>query len=223
MQAQSPALRAVAAIIATFAGLLPLNAAEPAALNPFGQTPTEREDSVPGYLELSDGSIHAGVIYLTRDKRLQIYDKELQRQREVPLQVVKKIECSIKKEWLEKEWRFKESANNEKVYTGRSYPVREYTHTVTLNDGRTITGPLAAIVYVEPQPYAPVRPEDRPPPAKTEQFVLNKRNKGEMGKTLKSMVYVKLIKLGKEAAEEAQEGSPNTKNTDDQQESTSEE
>ena len=110
----------------------------------------ERDDAVPGYIELSDGSIHPGMIYLTRDKRLQIYDEEMQRQREVPLQAVKQIDCTVKKEWMEKEWKFKETTSDEKLYTGRSYPAREYLHTITLNDGRTITGPLSAIVYVQP-------------------------------------------------------------------------
>lgn len=223
MQQNSPALRAAVAILATLAGTLSLRAAEPPALNPFGQTPTEREDAVPGYLELSDGSIHAGLIYLTRDKRLQVYDKEKQRQREIPLNVVKKIECSVKKEWLEKEWRFKESANDEKIYTGRSYPVREYLHTLTLNDGRTITGPLAAMVYVQPQQHNAVRPEDRQPTAQPEQFLLSKRSKGEMGTTLKSLIYVKRIKLGKDAVEEAKKGPAAREKTEEAEETTTEE
>lgn len=211
MLQNSSALRAVVAIIAALTGLSSLCGAEPPALNPFGQAPSEREDAVPGYIELSDGSIHAGMIYLTRDKRLQIYDNDLQRQREIPLHVVKKIECTVEREWLEREWRFKESANDEKVYTGRSYPAREYLHTITLNDGRTITGPLSAIVYVQPPQYGPVRPEEYQPPVQPEQFLLNKRNKGEMGQTLKSLVYVKQIKLGKDAVEEAKKRTATSK------------
>ena len=157
---------------------------------------------MPGYIELSNGAIRAGMIYLTRDKRLQIYDKQLERQREIPLQVVKKIECTVKREWLEKEWKFKETTNDEKLYTGRSYPAREYLHTITLKDGRTITGPLSAIVYVQPPQYSSVRPGEHRSPVEPEHFLLNKRNKGEMGEDLKSLVYVKRIKLGKEALEE---------------------
>ncbi len=106
---------------------------------------------MPGCIELSDGSIHPGLIYLTRDKRLKIYDEQLQRQREIPLRVVKQIDCAVKKEWMEREWKYKETTSDEKMYTGRSYPAREYLHTITLRDGRTITGPLAEIVYVQPQ------------------------------------------------------------------------
>ena len=136
-------------------------AAEPPALNPFGpavsQGEPERDDALPGCLELSDGSLHPGMIYLTRDKRLSVYDERLQRQREVPLQTVKQIECKVKKEWMEKEWKFKETTSDEKILTGRSYPAREYVHTITLRDGRTITGPLSAIVYVRPSPQQECR------------------------------------------------------------------
>jgi hypothetical protein len=174
-----------------------LSAAEPPALNPFGPAKSEssgqpqRDDAVPGCLELSDGSVHPGMIYLTRDKRLKVYDEQLQRQREVPLQAVKQIDCKVKKEWMENEWTFKETTSDEKIYTGRRYPAREYLHTITLRDGRTITGPLAAIVYVQ------LSPEHE-----AERHLLNKRNKGEVGHDLKSLIYVKRIKLGKDALDE---------------------
>jgi len=127
---------------------------------------------------------------LTRDKRLKIYDDKLQRQREVPLGVVKEIQCKVKKEWLEKEWKFKETTNDQKLYTGYTYPTREYLHTITLRDGRTISGPLSAIVYVEPPRYAPARPNEDFGRPEAERFLLNKRNKGNRGQDLKSLVYV---------------------------------
>jgi len=133
--------------------------------------------------------------------RLKIYDERLQRQREVPLRVVKRIECKVKREWMEKEWRFKQAASAEKVYTGREYPAREYVHVITLYDDRTIEGPLSAVVYVQPYGISPgeqggLRPG--PPPKK---FILHKRDKGPVGTQLESLVYVKLIELGEEALE----------------------
>jgi len=176
---------------------------EPPALNPFGPVRHEREDAIPGYLEMSDGKVYPGAIYMTRDKRLKLYDESLERQREVPLRVVKQIECKVLKEWMEKEWRFKELTKAEKYYTGRQYPAREYTHTITLNDDRTITGPLAEIIYVKPY----LDPKATPsggyrPQAKVERFLLHKRDKGKPGEDLKSLTYVRLIKLGEEALEE---------------------
>jgi hypothetical protein len=195
-------LCAVAAFAVLWMGALVGLAGEPAALNPFGPVQSERDDAVPGYIELSNGAIRPGMIYLTRDKRLQLYDSKMERQREIPLRAVKKIECTVKREWMEKEWRFKQTTSDEKHYTGREYPAREYLHTITLKDNRTITGPLAAIVYVQPVQSASAESDERRPPAEPEHFLLAKRNKGEPGQYMKSLVYVKRIKLGKEALEE---------------------
>jgi len=168
--------------------------AEPEAINPFGPVRHEREDAIPGYLETSDGKVYPGAIYMTRDKRLKIYDQALKRQREVPLRVVKQIECTVLKEWMEREWRFKETTKAEKYYTGRRYPAREYAHTITLRDDRTITGPLAEIIYV--RPYADPTATGMRAPEEAKRFLLHKRDKGEIGTELKSLDYVRLIKLG---------------------------
>jgi hypothetical protein len=175
---------------------------EPPTINPFGPVKTERDDAVPGYVEMSDGKVYFGTVYMTRDKRLKLWDAQLERQREVPLRVIREIECKVQKEWIEKEWRFKESALDEKVYTGRSYPSREYTHTVTLQDGRKLTGPLAEIIYVQPIFASSDAPNRDPSRLEPERFMLHKRDKGEIGTDLKSLRYVKLVKLGPAALEE---------------------
>ncbi len=183
----------VATIIGLVALLRPVGRAdEPPALNPFGARPAQREDAEPGYVELSDGSILAGSIYLTRDARLRIYDSQLKRNRDVPLRVIERIECHVEKEWLEKEWRFREAANDRKVYTGRSYPARIYVHTITLRDGRTIRGPLSAPIYVQSDPHK-----------KAARFILHKRDKGPVGTSLKELVYVRKVELGYRALQEA--------------------
>ncbi len=179
-----------------------LQAAEPPAINPFGPAPTQREDAYPGYVEMSDGSIHPGDVYLTRDVRLKIFDRDMQRQREVPLRVVKLIECGIVREWMEKEWKFKEAASAEKMFTGREYPAREYLHRITLKDDRQIVGPLAGIVYLQPFRYTPSGPAQYRTAPETKKFILYKRQKGEIGDKLKALVYVKQIKLGEEALAE---------------------
>jgi hypothetical protein len=192
-----------------------LIAEQPPAINPFSSKTPDRDDVLPGYIELSDGSIHPGKIYLTRDKRLKISDEKLQRQREIPLSAVKQIDCTIKKEWMEKEWKFKELAKDEKMYTGRLYPSREYEHRITLNDGRTISGGLSAIVYLQQYEESLNESATKSPESKPEQFIINKRNKGELGQDFPSLIYVKSIKLGKDAYEagkrKAVEGKNKTK------------
>jgi hypothetical protein len=176
-------------------------AGEPPAINPFGPRQETREDAVAGYVETSDGKITTGMVYLTRDMRLMIFDPAIQRQREIPLRVVKQIDCTVKWERMEREWRFKELASDEKLYTGRSYPAREYEHTITLQDGRTIRGPLAAIVYVQPDAPKAESSESRTQP-EAERFYLRKRDKGKIDTDLKSLLYVRQVRLGEGALEE---------------------
>ena len=179
-----------------------LRAEEPPALNPFGARQEDRNDAVPGYVEMSDGTIYAGRIYLTRDKRLKLFDQTLERQREIPLRAIKQIECRVVREWMEKEWRFKETTSDEKYYSGREYPAREYVHTVTLQDGRTLTGPLAEIVYVQTAEQSPGESRYRAEDAEPQRVMLHKRDKGPVGTDLKSLRYVRLIKLGDDAQAE---------------------
>jgi hypothetical protein len=174
---------------------------EPPALNPFGtraerereQDQGRRDGAVPGYLETSDGKIHPGRISLTRDARLKIYDEQRKRHREVPLEAIERIDGTVRKEWVEKEWRFRENASDAKTFTGRTYPAREYGHTITLRNRQTIEGTLSAIVYVQADG------SDHP-----ERFLLHQRDKGAPGTELGSLVYVRSIRLGAKALEEAQ-------------------
>jgi hypothetical protein len=142
-------------------------------------------------LELSDGTIKPGKLSLTRDSRLKIFDEARKRHRDVPLKAIKRIDCTVLKEWVEKEWRFKENVNDEKYFTGRTYPVREYTHKITLQNGQTIQGSLSAIVYVQTES---AQNRDR--------FLLHKRDKGELGTDLRSLVYVRSIRIGANSLEE---------------------
>jgi hypothetical protein len=93
---------------------------------------------------------------------------------------------------MEKEWRFKENANDEKVFTGREYSAREYLHTITLKDGREITGPLSGVIYVDPY-------DD----GKTEKLLMHKRQKGPVDSKLQSLVYLRKVELGEKAMQEA--------------------
>lgn len=195
-------LRTFCALAILILAAAPLWGDEPEALNPFDEKPAAPKGAVLGCVELSDGSIHPGSVYLTRDTRLRLVDDKTQQQREIPLSVVKQIDCAVKKEWIEKEWRFKETANNEKMYTGRSYPSREYTHTITFQNGRKVAGGLSGIVYLLPLEYIPGVTQTEEGRLVAERYILNKRTKGDMGADLKSLVYAKRIKLGKDAYEE---------------------
>ena len=156
-------------------------------------------------VETSDGKVHPGQITLTRDTRLKIFDEQQKKHREIPLKAIKRIDCTVLKEWVEEEWRFKENASDEKYFTGRTYPSREYTHTITLQNGQKIEGTLSGIVYV------------RAPSAEDpDRYLLHKRDKGQPGTDLKSLVYVRSIQLGDKAVGGNPEGGqgPSPRNSD---------
>jgi hypothetical protein len=170
--------------------------------NPFETTREERTDAVDGAVHLSNGTVIRGKVYLTRGYDLRIYDAKREEFRNVPLHAVEEIACQVEKEWLEREWRFKENANDEKIYTGRMYPSRNYTHQIKLTRGDVISGPLGVVVYVAPttEPAAESGPAKADDPPKPQRFMLHKRDKGEPGQTLSDLVYVQKIVLGAAAA-----------------------
>lgn len=149
----------------------------------IGKEEEERADAVAGTVELSDGTKVSGKIYLTRDKKLAIYDPKEKKRYETTLAELEKIESRVMKEWMEKEWRWKENANDEKVYTGKEYPVREYEVALTFKGGKVIVGECTALLYVR------LANSER-------RFILHKRQKGEVGQKMEEMVYVKTVTLG---------------------------
>ena len=190
------------------------------APNPFGRTEevVARTDGVPGYVEVSTGLKVPGRIYTTRAKRLKIYNLERKMYEYVPVAACKRIEAVVKihnverkmdeyvpvaasnrfqavEEWerLEREWRFKEAGNTEKVYTGRSYPLRMLTWRLTLLNDHEIVG------HILGQPLYAERNR------KAERFILHQRDKGEMGATLESLVYVRRVEFGADAYNKAVE------------------
>ena len=155
--------------------------------SPFGPRTFEREDAVPGYIELASGEIAAGKIYTTRDKPLRLYDRSLERFLPIPLRSLKGIAGHL--EWAreEPEWRWVEMGSDDRLYTGRSYPVLKVYYTFTLLDGRQHTGdcqtqPLYVVMDKEP-----VR------------FILWQRHKGEFGQTLKDLRYIRSAQFGEAA------------------------
>ena len=159
--------------------------------NPFGEGKTERSDAIYGAIRHSNGTLTRGKIYLTRGQVLRIYDPSKEEHRDIPLKSVREIRGLVEKEWMEAEWRFKENASDAKTFTGRTYPAREYAHTITLRSRQTIHGTLSAIVYVQADG------SDHP-----ERFLLHQRDKGAPGTELSSLVYVRSIRLGAKALEE---------------------
>ena len=165
-------------------------ASQPASTEPvIAATPLkntgDEDESRLGTLTLSDGKTIKGKIATTVEKPIRIWVEEQKDYQDVPLSIIDKFEADLVWERTEKEWNFKESGSDIKVYSGRTYPARETKYKVTLNDGTVIDGGIVAPLYVTTDD------------GKTKTFVLYKRDKGEIGQTLADRPYVKSVIFAK--------------------------
>lgn len=190
----------------TFVSTVSFCADEPPALaQPLSRRQSDvREDTMPGYIEMSNGEVFPGLLYITRDKRLEIYDVELKRQRTIPIQKIAQIECNVESEWMEKVWRFKELASDEKMYTGETYPCRTFTYTLTFDDGRTLEGPMSGIIFVQPLKENEDVSTGHIPERNAQRFYFHKRQseKTNIGKLLRDIHYTMTVKIGDDALQE---------------------
>ena len=163
-------------------------------LNPFGRRSQAgmRRDVQPGYLLLSTGEELPGRIYLTRDKRLMVTLEADDTHVRIPWGAVRRIDCLVAEEHVEREWRWKENASNVKIYTGRTYPWRLYTHKIKVKDGRVVAGKMDAVIYMKVEGES-----------KRRRFLTHKRDKGTWGDRPKDLVYVKRVVLGEAALKNA--------------------
>jgi hypothetical protein len=143
------------------------------------------DQSRMGEIELSDGTKIKGKIATTADKPIRIWVEAEKQYEDVPLDQVDSVRVKVLWERDEKEWNFKESGSDIKVYSGRTYPARQVQYTFTLTDGTTIDGDVVAPLYVTTAD------------GKTTTYVLYKRDKGEIGQTLKDRPYVKSVAFSK--------------------------
>lgn len=192
-------------VLLLFSAVVAVAQEPPALKNPLSRRESSaREDTMPGYIEMANGEIFPGLLYITRDKRLEIYDVELKRQRTIPIEKIAKVETNVEKEWMEKEWRFKELASDEKMFTGREYPCRMFTYTLTFDDGRELEGPMSGILFVQKLEKDEDASVGHVPERDAERFYFHKRDaeKINVGKKLADINYVKSVKIGDDALAE---------------------
>ena len=134
----------------------------------------------------SDGKKRTGLLWLTPGKRLKIFDRAQQEYREFSLRELAAIKVDPEQEVVERVWRWKENASDEKVFTGETYPWRLYVTALTVRDAQgkqsTVTGDLSGELYLEEKAgEKPMR------------ILLYRRQKGDVGEGLSQLVYVAAV------------------------------
>ncbi len=190
----------------------PSSRPEPArAANPFARQAElnfSRPDALPAAAVLSDGTLLAGGLYTTTGKDLEVWVEAEKRWRHVPLLLIRGIRAEVVSEGLDPEWRWKELGSDEKVYTGRTRPIRRLNWRMNLIDGSSLAG------EVKGQPLWIERD------GKRVLWILHARTKGRYGQELSDLVYPKHIVISRremmriaEMIEKAEKAEPTSKPT----------
>jgi len=132
---------------------------------------------------LSDGQKISGNFSTTLEQPIRLWDAQKKQYDDVPFDLIKSIEANVVWERMDKEWNFKESGSDIKVYSGRTYPARDTTYTITTTDGKSVTGATDAPLYLDNADGS------------QKIFILHKRDKGQIGQTLDDLVYVKSVRF----------------------------
>lgn len=147
------------------------------------KSPGEDDQTRPGELTLSNGTKVKGKITTTVEKPLRIWVEKEKNYEDVPLDQIESAVATVVWERDEKEWNFKETGSDIKVYSGKTYPARQTQYKFTLTDGTIIQGDVVAPLYTTT--------ED----GKTSTYVLYKRDKGKVGQKLVDLIYVKSVEF----------------------------
>jgi hypothetical protein len=145
----------------------------------------ERDSKSPrvATITFSDGAKLTGPLGTTPGKPLRVYVDETKEYIDVPIDEVASLKAEVVWERDEKEWQFKLSGSDEKVYSGKTYPARETKYTIKSVDGKEVSGSIAAPLYLKQG-------------EESKTLVLHKRDKGEVGQILKQLIYVKEVQFG---------------------------
>jgi hypothetical protein len=177
-----------------------------------GAKKSARENApVSATVTWSDGRRETGKLSFTPGVPLTVYDLEGKEWVDVELADLAGLVAVPREEKIDREWRWKDYGNDEKVYTGRERPRRWLDHDLALKDGEKMKVHVkGTVVYFDtvPEPGKPKKPKagvaSAEPDAKLKQkakpvrrrLIIRQYDRGNWGDTLKSLVYVKSIVVG---------------------------
>ena len=137
----------------------------------------------PATLTLSNGQQITGNFSTTLEQPIRVWVESEKEYHDIPFSLIQSIQAHVDWERLEPEWNFKESGSDVKIYSGKTYPARLTSYTITLTSGQVVTGAVAAPLYLNE------------PDGSQKIYILHKRDKGQDGQTLSDLVYVKQVEF----------------------------
>jgi hypothetical protein len=142
------------------------------------------EPRAPGKVVFSDGSFLAGAIRTTEGKPLRLIEAGTARRLDLQVTEIARLAFRVTHEEEYKVWRWVEDGSREKVFTGETYPKREFETEVTLVNGESRKGSLVAVLYVYEEGSE-----------KPKKVILKDKDQGEIGQTLADRRYVEAVEF----------------------------
>ncbi len=154
----------------------PVPESGPATSQPLKLPPYARE----GTIELNNGQKLTGPIWSTYKTPLRLWIEDAKTYRDIDLAIIKTIEVNVRSATLEPDWRWLKEGADQKVYSGKNYPMVDLAYHVTLINGQSVDGTVVAPIYI----YDGKKPRS---------LALYKKYKGTLEETLSDIAYIKQI------------------------------
>jgi hypothetical protein len=135
-----------------------------------------------GVVELSAGARYEGRVWTTLETPFRVWIDELKVYRDIDFSLVRRIDVKVNSATLEPDWRWKKEGSDEKIYSGKKYPLVDLAYKFALVNGQEIEGTVVAPVYCFDG-------------AKVHNLALYKKYKGQLDETLAEVVYIKSVTL----------------------------
>ena len=135
-----------------------------------------------GLVTLNNGTRYEGRIWTTLETPFRVWIEELKTYRDVDFALVKTIDVRVVSQSMEPDWRWLKEGSDEKVYSGKKYPLVELSYKFTLLNDQIIEGPVVAPVFCFDG-------------NKTHNLALYKKYKGKLDETLADVAYIQSLTL----------------------------
>jgi hypothetical protein len=136
-----------------------------------------------GTVVLNNGQSLTGQIWTTLETPLRVWVEATKSYVDVDFGDVARIDVNVLHESMEDDWRWLKEGSDQKIFSGKKYPLVELEYVFTLVNGQKVQGGVVGPIYMTDTA------------AKKHALALYKKYKGKLDETLKDVAYIKTIEL----------------------------
>jgi hypothetical protein len=136
-----------------------------------------------GTIVLNNGQKVDGRIWTTLATPLRVWVEATKSYVDVDLGEVSRVDVKVLHESMEDDWRWLKEGSDQKIFSGKKYPLVELEYAFRLINGQTVEGGVVGPIYVLDTAE------------KKHALALYKKYKGKLDETLKDVAYIKSMEL----------------------------